>query len=61
MANRIIHIIWAGVIAVALALFCVYILSRISIAILDEAYHDSRVRVCRSPYTGVRVPCDFGH
>jgi multisubunit Na+/H+ antiporter MnhG subunit len=44
---RIIHIIWAGVIAITLALVCVCILSTVSRHTLEQAWYDSDVPVCR--------------
>lgn len=53
---RIIHIIWAGIIAMVLALVCVWILDSITAHVLEQAWDDSRVPVCRTEQ-GHRTRC----
>ena len=55
--NRIIHIIWAGVIAITLALVCVCVLNTVSRHTLEQAWDDSHVPVCRGA-SGHRLRCD---
>ena len=55
--SRIIHIIWASMIAIVLALACVWILDCISGHTLEQAWDDSRVPVCRTEH-GHRTSCD---
>ena len=54
--DRIIHIIWAGIIAMVLALVCVCIIDTVSRHTLEQAWDDSRVPVCRNE-SGRRRVC----